>query len=133
LLDATDLTNGLGDEQLNWLQSDLEKNKSKEIIIFMHLPIYHPTSDRTIGDKGGSDPVRQQQTERFLSLIKGKKIIAMFSGDHHLSASYTEPKTSVKIFISGAVTRERNLQTPRFSLVEIYDDYSISVTDQIIK
>lgn len=132
LLDASDLTNGLGNEQLNWLASDLEINKTKEILVFMHLPIYHPTSDRTIGDKGGTDPERQKQTARFLSLIKGKKVIAMFSGDHHLSASYTEPTTSVKIFISGAVTRERNLQTPRFSLVEIYDDYSISVQDQVI-
>ncbi len=133
LLDASDLTNGLGNDQLTWFENDVEKNKDKEILIFMHLPIYHPTSDRTIGDKGGTDPERQKQTERFLSIIKGKKIIAMFSGDHHLSSSYTEPTTSAKIFISGAVTRERNLQTPRFSLVEIYSDYSIKVEDQVIK
>lgn len=133
LLDSSDVTNGLGNEQLNWLDSDIEKNKDKQILIFMHLPIYHPTSDRTIGDKGGTDPERQKQTERFLNLIKGRKIIAAFSGDHHLSSSYTEPTTSVKIFISGAVTRERNLQTPRFSLVEIYSDYSIKVEDQIIE
>ncbi len=132
LIDASDLTNGLGNDQLDWFERDLSKNKDKEVLIFMHLPIYHPTSDRTITDKGGDDPARQKQTTRFLSLIKDKKVIAMFSGDHHLSSSYTEPETSVKIFISGAVTRERNLQTPRFSLVEIYSDYSISVKDQVI-
>lgn len=132
LLDASDLKNGLGNDQLDWLKRDLEKNNSKEILIFMHLAPFHPTSDRTISDKAGSDPERQKQTERFLSLIKDLKIIAIFSGDHHLSASYTEPETSVKIFISGAVTRERNLQTPRFSLVEIYQDYTIKVSDQVI-
>lgn len=133
LIDASDLKNGLGSDQLDWFKRDLEKNRTKEILIFMHLPIYHPTSDRTISDKAGADSERQKQTERFLNLIKGKKVIAMFSGDHHLSSNYTEPKTSVKIFISGAVTRERNLQTPRFSLVEIYQDYSIKVSDQVIK
>lgn len=132
LIDSSDLTNGLGTEQLNWLENDLAENKDKEILIFMHLPIYHPTSDRTIGDKGGNDLDRQKQSTSFLKLIKDKKVIGMFSGDHHLSSSYTEPETSARIFISGAVTRERNLQTPRFSLVEIYEDYSISVKDQVI-
>lgn len=133
LIDSSDIKNGLGNDQLSWFERDLEGNRSKKIIIIMHLPIYHPTSDRTISDKSGSDPERQRQTQRFLNLIKGNKIIAIFSGDHHLSSSYTEPKTSVKIFISGAVTQERNFQTPRFSLVEIYEDYSIKVKDQIIK
>lgn len=132
LLDASDLTTGLGDEQLNWFERDIEKNKSKPILIFMHLPIYHPTSDRTIGNKAGADQTRQDQTDRFLGIIKGKKILGMFSGDHHLSSSYTEPKTSARIFISGAVTSERNLQRPRFSWVEIYEDYTIKVSDIVI-
>lgn len=133
LLDSSDLTNGLGDEQLNWFEKDIEKNKNKEILIFMHLPIYHPTSDRTISNKAGEDSERQKQTDRFLSIIEGKKIIGIFSGDHHLSAFYTEPATSVKMFISGAVTGERNLQTPRFSWVQIYEDHSIEVEDIVIK
>lgn len=132
LLDASDITNGFGKEQLDWLEKDLAKNQAKPILIFMHLPIYHPTSDRTIGSKGGQSDERSSETDRFLNLIKGKKILGMFSGDHHLSSSYTEPKTSVRIFISGAVTRERNLQNPRFTLVEVFADFSLSVTDQEI-
>lgn len=132
LLDNSDLEQGFGKDQLDWFQADMEKNKNKPTIIFMHLPIYHPSSDRTIAAKGGVSNERNQETDRFLKIIKGKKVLAMFSGDHHLSSSYTEPKTSVRIFISGAVTRDRNLQTPRFSLVEVYDDFSLNVTDQII-
>ena len=132
LLDASDIENGLYKEEMDWLEKDLQTAGNKPILIFMHLPIYHPTSDRTISNKAGSSEGRSSGSERFLKLISGKHIIAMFSGDHHLSSSYTEPTTSAKIFISGAVTRERNLQKPRFSLVEIYKDYSLSVTDQII-
>lgn len=133
LLDASNLNEGLGKTQLDWLESDLERNKDKKILIFMHLPPYHPSSDRTISNKGGSNAVKESDTKRFLTLINGKNVLGIFSGDHHLSSSYTEPQTSVRIFISGAVTHERNLQSSRFSLVEVYDDYSIGVEDQIIK
>lgn len=133
LLDSSDIENGLYKEELNWLEKDLQTAGNKPILIFMHLPIYHPTSDRTISNKAGSSEDRNSGSERFLNLISGKNIIAIFSGDHHLSSSYSEPTTSIKIFVSGAVTRERNLQKPRFSLVEIYKDYTISVTDQVIQ
>ena len=133
LLDASDIENGLYKEELDWLEADLRIAGDKPILIFMHLPIYHPTSDRTISNKAGSDAERDSASERFLSLLKGKNILGIFSGDHHLSSNYTEPTTGVRIFISGAVTRERNLQKPRFSLVEVYKAHTISVTDQIIK
>ncbi len=132
LFDASDTRNGLYPEELSWLEKDLADNAGKPLLIFMHLPIYHPTSDRTITNKSGTSAEKDAGTARFLELIKGKNVIGMFAGDQHLSSSYTEPTTSAKIFISGAVTRDRNLQTPRFSLVEIYKDWTISVTDQVI-
>src|SRR3989304_3106906 len=121
LLDSSDLNNGLGETQLDWLELLLKKNKYKRKLIFMHLPPYHPTSDRTIASKHGESTSREQEVSRFLKLIKDQNVLAIFSGDHHLSASYTEPTTSVKIFISGAVTGERNLQSPRFTKVEVYE------------
>ncbi len=133
LLDDSDLKNGLGDEQLDWLELDLKKNKDKQKIIFMHLPVYHPSSDRTMAGKGGGNqPELQAQTDQFLGLIKDQKVLGIFSGDHHLSQNYTEPQTGVKILISGAATSERNLQTPRWELVEVLNDNSIRMTDQVI-
>lgn len=132
LLDASDLNNGFGDSQLDWLELLLKRSVGKRKLIFMHLPVYHPSSDRTLANKSGFDQTREVEVDRFLSLIKDQNVLAIFAGDHHLSASYTEPKSSVKIFISGAVTNERNLQTPRFSLVEVYENSFIRVTDQVI-
>lgn len=132
LIDASDINYGLGDSQLDWLELLLKRNKGKRKLIFMHLPIFHPSSDRTIANKSGESEIRDQEVKRFLALIKDQNVLAIFSGDHHLSASYTEPVTSVKIFISGAVTAERNLQSPRWSLVEVYDNSVVSLTDQVI-
>jgi predicted phosphodiesterase len=132
LLDASDITSGLGDRQLAWLELLLKKSQGKRKVIFMHLPPYHPSSDRTIADKAGNDPARSQEVERFLNMINDQNVIAVFSGDHHLSSSYTEPKTSVRIFISGAVTSERNLQTPRWTKVSVYENSVIKVSDQVI-
>ena len=132
LMDSSDLNNGLGEAQLDWLELVLKKNKYKKKLIFMHLPAYHPTSDRTVASKAGQDSSREQEVNRFLKLIKDQNVLAIFSGDHHLSASYTDPTTSVKIFISGAVTSERNLQSPRFTKVEVYDNGFVSVSDQVI-
>ncbi|HSX58213.1 MAG TPA: metallophosphoesterase [Candidatus Saccharimonadales bacterium] len=133
LLDDSDLTNGLGEEQLDWLSLDLKKNPDRDKIIVMHLPPYHPSSDRTLAGKGGTNNSGlQEQTDQLLNMIKDQKVLAIFSGDHHLSQSYTEPKTSVKIFISGAATSERNLQTPRWELVQVLQDQTVRVTDQVI-
>lgn len=132
LLDDSDLNNGLGNEQLDWLDLLLKRTQGEPKIIYMHLPPYHPSSDRTLASKGGSSAEKEQEAERFLSLIKDQNVLAIFSGDHHLSASYTEPTTSVKIFISGAVTSERNLQSPRWTLVEVHENGFVSVSDQVI-
>lgn len=132
LLDSSDLNNGLGEKQLSWLELLLKRTQGKRKLIFMHLPPYHPSSDRTISSKGGFSEVRGKETEKFLNLIKDQDVLAIFSGDHHLSSNYTEPKTSVKIVISGAVTSERNLQSPRWTLVQVYENGSVSVSDQVI-
>lgn len=132
LMDSSDLNNGFGEEQLSWLELLLKKNPESRKLIFMHLPPYHPSSDRTVSSKGGTSAIRDQEVDRFLNLIKDQNVLAIFSGDHHLSASYTEPKTSVRIFISGAATADRNLQTPRWSLVEVHENGFISFSDQVI-
>jgi 3',5'-cyclic AMP phosphodiesterase CpdA len=132
LLDSSDLNNGLGDTQLDWLELLLKRTQGQPKLIFMHLPPYHPSSDRTVSSKGGQSEVRENEVDRLLSLIKKQNVLAIFSGDHHLSASYTEPKTSVRIFISGAATIERNLQSPRWSFVEVYENGFVSVEDRVI-
>lgn len=132
LIDSSDTDIGFGKEQLNWLKIDLEKNKGKITFILMHLPVYHPYNSRTISEKGGTNSAVASQVKDFLSLIKGK-VNGIFAGDHHFSSSYTEPASGVRINVVGAVTSSRNLQEPRFDLVEVYDSGDFVVKEQVIK
>ncbi|MDP2671077.1 MAG: metallophosphoesterase [bacterium] len=132
LLDSSDTSLGLGEKQLSWLEEDLKVNAGKITFIFMHLPPYNPYNARTIWEKGGSNSTIKGQVDKFLKLIKGK-VAGIFSGDQHFSSSYTEPASHVKITIVGAVTGERNLQQPRFDIVEVYDSGEFRVSEEIIK
>jgi len=131
LLDTSDTDIGFGEAQLSWLKSDLAKTKLPTFI-FTHLPPYHPYSARTVWEKGGQNLEVKKQVDLFLQLVKGK-VMAVFAGDHHFSASYTEPSSGVKIVISGAVTSSRNLQEPRFNLVEVYESGDFKLTEVTIK
>jgi hypothetical protein len=64
--------------------------------------------------------------------LKKYHVVATFAGDHHLSSDYTEPVSGVKMYIVGAVTRERNLQKPRFDMVTVYTDGTVEVSEVVI-
>lgn len=132
-LDTSDTSVGLDSDQLSWLKSDLDASRDHLTFIFMHLPVYHPTSPRTIWEKGGNNLEVKKQAEEVISLLKGRGILATFAGDHHFSSNYTEPESNVKMYIVGAATRERNLQRPRFDMVTVYNDNSFEVEEVIIE
>ncbi len=132
-LDTSDTSVGIDSTQMEWLKADLEQAQGELTFIFMHLPIFHPTSPRTIWEKGGNNLEVKKQTEEVIELLKGKGILATFAGDHHFSSNYTEPESGVKMYIAGAATRERNLQKPRFDMVTVYNDKSFEVEEVIIQ
>lgn len=132
-LDTSDTSVGVDSTQMTWLREDLEKNVGIPTFIFMHLPIFHPTSPRTIWEKGGNNLAVKEQAQEVINLLKGKGILATFAGDHHFSSNYTEPQSGVKMYIVGATTRERNLQKPRFDLVTVYNDNSFEVEEVVIE
>lgn len=132
ILDTSDTSLGINSTQLAWLKNDLEANKNKPVMIFMHLPVYHPSSPRTIWEKEGNNEVVKRQTQELLTLFKKYRILAVFAGDHHLSSDYTEPVSGVKMYVVGAVTGERNLQKPRFDIVTVYEDNSVKVEELVI-
>lgn len=133
LLNTSDTKKGLGEEQLNWLKEDLEKNKGKGTFLFMHLPLYHPLNYRTIWEKGGENEQVKKEVDELLPLLKKYSIKAAFAGDHHLSSDYLEPISGVKMYIIGAITSERNLQKSRFSIVNVFEEGSFSVEEVVLQ
>lgn len=132
LLDTSDTKIGVNKDQIEWLKKDLSENNEKNIFVFMHLPLYHPTSYRTLWEKVGENSDLKKQSDELLKLLGDYGVRQVFAGDHHLSSSYNEPENNVKIRIVGAVTLERNLQKPRFDLVTVYGDKSFDVKEIVL-
>lgn len=133
LLDTSDTDVGLGETQLSWLKKDLAENRGKIIFAFMHLPPYHPTSNRTMWEKGGVNSKVREEADEMLKWFGDYKVKGIFAGDHHLSSSFTEPTSGVKITIVGAITSSRNLQIPRFDLVTVYKNSDYNVEEVVLE
>ena len=133
LIDTSDTERGIGRDQMEWLKKDLSANNEKKILVFMHLPLYHPTSYRTIWEKQGENSGVKKETDELLSLLSDYGVERVFAGDHHLSSSYEEPSSGLKIRIVGAITLERNLQKPRFDLIDVFDDRSIEIEEVVLE
>ena len=85
----------ISDIQMSWLKSDLAKNKSQPMFIFMHQPPMSKFSTHTmVGDSNQPENARS-----FLDLIKPYNVQAIFSG--HVHAFNDELLENTRLIISG--------------------------------
>lgn len=121
---------GLGQDQLKWLKSELDNMKNSSdtrlIFVFLHEPLYHPSSIRIMGkvEEGLKGEARE-----LLKMFKDGGVKEVFAGDTHYFTSYQEPETGLHMFTSGALTGLRNAQAPRYIKVKVYPDNKYVVED----
>ncbi len=123
---------GVAKEQEDWLDKQLkraEQLQSKGIIVFLHEPLYHPSSDRFMGKE---EPSLKKQAKSLTYTLKGARVKAVLAGDTHYFSQYTEPETGLQMYTIGALTAERNLQTPRYAIVAV-DANGVKVSDIEVK
>ncbi|MBU1000600.1 metallophosphoesterase [Patescibacteria group bacterium] len=133
LLDNSDNYTGFDNKQTAWIVTELEKLKKTEIkglFVFMHEPLYHPSSDHVMG---WVEKSLKLQADGLIFQLKEAGATKIFAGDIHFFSEYSEPKTDLSLATIGAVTIERNPQAPRFAVVSVFDDGSIKVEDVEIK
>ena len=124
---------GFDDDQLKWLSDELEKAKNyqvKGIFVFLHEPLYHPSSDHVMGR---IEKDLKNQARSLISTLKDGGVKKVFAGDTHYFSEYSEPETGLPMVTVGAISSERNPQTPRYGLVLVYGDGSTKVEDVEIK
>lgn len=119
---------GVDDYQLSWLQEQLTAyspqttavdGRPLALFVFMHEPLYHPSSDHVMGK------VREDlkvQAEFMTEMLKDSRVSEVFYGDTHFGTSYQDPKSGLFMTAVGAVTEVRNAQRPRFLMVDVFDD-----------
>lgn len=120
---------GIDAMQMNWLENvlaDIESNRPKNTFVFLHEPLYHPTSDRFMGK---TKEKIKLQAQRLVEVLKTAGVNEVFAGDVHAYSRYIEPKSALKMTTVGALTTERNLQPPRFVMVDVLDSGSYNVED----
>ena len=83
-------------------------------LVFMHMPLNHPTSVYVMGQD--SQPVATQAAQLVKLLVKNKAAL-VFAGHLHLSSSYE--MEGLKTTITGAITSERNFQSPKFLEISV--------------
>lgn len=120
---------GVDGVQFDFIEKELKnysKGQTPLLFIFSHIPLFHPSSDHVMGK---STPKLKEQAMRLIQTFSDYDVKEVFSGDAHFSSSYSEPNSGLKMSVVGALTTERNLQTPRFSIIDVYSDGSYNIQD----
>ncbi len=133
LLNNSDNYTGFDEGQLKWITNELEKanqDKTKGVFVFLHEPLYHPSSDHVMG---WVEKDLKLQAGGLMFQLKDAGVLKVFAGDIHYFSEYSEPKTNLPMVTIGAVGIERNPQVPRFGVVSVFGDGSTKVEDIEIK
>lgn len=133
LLDNSDDYQGLGEDQIKWITTELEKAKNdqaKGITVFLHEPLFHPSSDHVMG-KVEKD--LKQQARNLIFQFKGAGVKKIFAGDIHYFSEYEDGETKLPMVTVGAVTGDRNPQSPRFAIGYVFEDGTVKVEDVEIR
>lgn len=125
---------GIDGVQEKWLEDTLrvvrdesEKGSLKTTFVFLHEPLYHPSSDHMMGKE---EPGLKKQAERVAESLAQAKVGEVFAGDIHAFSQYNDPKSGLKMTTVGALTSERNTQKPRFIMVDVFEDGSYNIEDK---
>ncbi|MFH0936724.1 MAG: metallophosphoesterase [Candidatus Daviesbacteria bacterium] len=132
ILFNSDNYEGMDVLQLEWLRETLEKaeNSGQKVLVFAHEPLSHPTSDRVMGK---DNQKLADQIAEVLAVLKSGSVTGVFAGNIHAFSQYQDTKSGLKMVTVGAVSGERNVQSPRFLLVDLYENGGYNVKDLEIK
>lgn len=104
--------NGFGESQGKWLEGQLPECLKIACLIFAHIPFNHPYSFHIMGEESGM--VASEGAVLKKELVKNQ-VKEVFAGHLHFSSSYE--MEGLKTTVVGALTRERNLQSPKFLIL----------------
>lgn len=120
----------INDIELDWFKTEVKDSQ----FVLLAQPLYTSTNFRVMGimDDAKNSDVYSQNKE-ITGLIRNANVKAIISADLHNSGSVSDPvKNDLRHVVVGAVTKERNLQTPRFSLLTLFEDGDFINQDEVL-
>lgn len=129
-IDNSDEQEGL--TQKNWDTVVNCLNKPKPLVVFSHEPLYHPTNDFVMGKY--DDSVATQAAKLINTLCQKKAKVAIAGHQHSFSQYFYDCPNGYKLpmIVSGAITKTRNFQTPRFLELNIFNDGGFEDKEEIL-
>lgn len=147
-LDNSDEYEEISSEQMSFINENLASNSADLTFVFLHIPIYHPSSDYIMGYR--SKDVSRQKDE-LLSIFCKASLSGLFFGHLHRASTYEFPKelcevpnevssaswrteevgqkSGLKMYVAGSVNSSRNWQTPRFLEVKVFENSQFIVSE----
>jgi 3',5'-cyclic AMP phosphodiesterase CpdA len=124
-IDNSDLNNGISQTQWRWIAEDLAVHADQAIYVFMSTPLSNPyLAFKAMGSQ--SQTVKDQAVQ-LGQLLKKYPVRAIFAGDTHTFAQYTDHDSQLPIITVGASGATKNL-LPLYVIVDIFSDGSYNVT-----
>lgn len=120
---------GVSALQKQWLEDILKKETTdfiKQTFVFLHEPLYHPSSDHMMGKE---TPELVNQAQDLAEILKQAGVGEVFAGDIHAFSQYKDSRSGLNMTTVGALTSERNTQKPRFIMVDVFDNGSYNIQD----
>ncbi len=109
--------------------------------VFLSQPLYHPLNSKSMGYDAEGEIVQElyDQAQSILTLVRASNVKAVISAEHHISSNYSDPvKPELRHITVGAVTStvnnrpQRLLQSPRFSILNVFEDRSFKMEEIIL-
>lgn len=108
-INGLDGTFGTKGKQRKWIEKEVEECLKIYCLVFMHEPLNHPNSLHLMGEE---NPKVASEAGELVKLFVRNQVREVFAGHLHFSSSYE--LEGLKTTIVGAVTSERNFQSPKF-------------------
>jgi 3',5'-cyclic AMP phosphodiesterase CpdA len=124
-IDNSDLNHGINTIQWQWIEQDLKQHAQQSTYVFMSTPLSNPyIAYKAMG--AVSDSIKQQ-SKQLGQLLNKYSVRAIFAGDTHTFAQYTDQESNLPIITVGAAGSTKNL-LPLYVIVEIFTDGSYNAT-----
>lgn len=105
---------GIREKQEDWLKKEAEECLRIYCLVFMHMPLNHPSSLHIMGEE---NPAVASEAAELVKLFVKNQVREIFVGHLHFSSSYE--LNGLKTIVIGAVSAERNFQSPKFLTIKI--------------
>ena len=126
LIDNSDWR-GLGEEQKKWIANEVQVCLVMHCVVAFHMPLVNNFSRHLMGEYSSATAIEASWLK---DLLIKNNVRTAYSGHLHYSSDYSID--GWETVLVGAITRDRNTESPRFTEVTLFGDGSINNEVKVI-